>query len=79
MLMKHFLENLLALWNLDVSQISLLLNVEEGDAVGISEEEHSGSGVEDLFAVRKLNLLRQLVLQVLDDQLQRTRRQKYYK
>ena len=72
MLMKHFLENLLALWNLDVSKISLLLNVEEGDAVGISEEEHSGSGVEDLFAVRKLNLLRQLVLQVLDDQLQRT-------
>jgi len=48
-----------------------LLNVKEGDAVGIAEEEHSGSGVEDLFAVRKLNLLRQLVLQVLHDQLQK--------
>ncbi len=54
-----------------MSEISLLLNVKEGDAVGVAEEEHSGSGVEDLFAVRKLNLLRQLVLQVLHDQLKK--------
>ena len=58
-----------ALGDLDVSQVPLLLNVKEGDSISITEKQHSSSGVEDLFAVGKLDLFGQLVLQVLDDQL----------
>jgi hypothetical protein len=59
-----------ALWDLDVRQVPLLLHVEQGDAVRVAEEQESGSGVEDLFAVRQLDLLGQLILQVLYDQLE---------
>ena len=60
-----------ALGDLDVGQVPLLLDVEQGDPVGVPEKQHPGSGVEDLLAVGQLNLLRQLVLQVLDDQLEK--------
>lgn len=58
-----------ALWNLYVGEVSLLLHVEQRDAVGISKQQHSSSGVEDFFAVWKLDLLCQFAFQVLDDEL----------
>ena len=60
-----------ALGDLDGAEVPLLLHVEQGDGVRVAEEEHAGAGVEDLVAVRGLDLLRHLVLQVFDDQLQR--------
>ena len=57
-----------ALGNLHVAQVALLLNVEERDGVGVPQEQHPRSSVEDLVAVGQRQLLGHLVLEVLDDQ-----------
>ncbi len=64
-------KNVLALGDLDMSEISLLLDIEESDSIRISEQKHSSSGVENFLAVWKLNLLGQLVFQILNDQLEK--------
>ena len=64
-------DDIATLGDLDVAQVALLLNVEERHGVGVAEEQHPGAGVEDLVAVGRRHLLRHLVLQVLDDQLER--------
>ena len=57
--------------DLHVAQVPPLLDIEEGDGVSVAQQEHPGAGIEDLIAVRRAHLLSHLVLQVLDDQLQR--------
>lgn len=55
--------------DLHLSERSLLLHVEQNHLVGVAQQQHSGSGVEYLVAVRYLDFLRNFVFQILDDEL----------
>lgn len=49
--------------------LPFLLDVEEGDGVGVPQQQVSGASVENLVAVGNLDFLGDLVLQVLDEDL----------
>ena len=65
--------HVLDLGDLDGGERALLLHVEERDTVGVPQQQGARAGVEDLLTAGHLHLLHNLVLQVLDEQLNRER------
>lgn len=63
--------HVLDLGDLDGGQRAFLLHVEQRHAVGVAQQQRAGAGVEDLLTARHLDLLHDLILQVLDQQLQK--------
>ena len=52
--------------NLHVAHVALLLHVEEGDGVRVTEEQHASPGIEDLVAIGDGQLLGHLeIIQLL--------------
>lgn len=70
--------HVLDLGDLNGGQGAFLLHVEQRDTIGISQQKRARPGVEDLLAARHLNFLHNFILQVLDQQLKK-RRKNYYR
>ena len=46
-----------------------MLDIEEHHTIGIFQQQAAGAGIEDVVAIRNLDLLGDLVLEILDDDL----------
>lgn len=63
--------HVLDLGDLDGGQGAFLLHVEQRHAVGVAQQQRARPRVEDFLTARHLDFLHDLVLQVLNQQLQR--------
>lgn len=62
--------HILDLGDLHGGQRALLLHVEEGDPICVTQQQGACPGVKDLLTAGHLHLLHNLILQVLDQQLE---------